>query len=106
MADQSLNEAEVLAKVQNRGGQPQVLDETKRRKILALLANGSSRRGKGDGESRRERLLRIEHALPATSSIPPLRGQVSARLCNAEPEKGGRSRIANRRRKSLQDYAL
>ena len=44
MADQSLNEAEVLAKVQNRGGQPQVLDETKRRKILALLANGSSRR--------------------------------------------------------------
>ncbi len=44
MADQSLNQAEILAEVQNSGGRPPALDETKRRKILALLANGSSRR--------------------------------------------------------------
>ena len=29
---------------ENRGGRPVCLDENKRRKIIALLANGSSRR--------------------------------------------------------------
>ena len=38
MPDQPENEN------QDQGGRPPILDETKRRKILALLANGSSRR--------------------------------------------------------------
>jgi hypothetical protein len=44
MSDQSLNQAEVLAEIKNSSGRPQTLDETKRRKVLALLANASSRR--------------------------------------------------------------
>ena len=44
MADRFLNESDLLADIHNSGGRPPTLDETKRRKILALLANGSSRR--------------------------------------------------------------
>jgi len=44
MADPSLNEMDIIADHQRHGGRPPTLDDAKRRKILALLANGSSRR--------------------------------------------------------------